>query len=160
VKAPKSRAVLNRLDAALRAQDTKIGDALKARRLTADRQPQDPVEALIADMERVGRLRRRPDKWRTKFRRTMDSAIEALETASPLSRRDTWRALVYLSAARDAYAPEHKPAGQHADYSALRRRAQALAAAGKTAAQIVRELVPLGLSASTAWRYARDARKK
>ena len=90
----------------------------------------------------------------------MDAAIKALETGSPLQRKDTWHAICYLTAARDAYAPEHKPEGQHADYGALRRRAQTLAQAGKTNAQIQRDLVQRGVSESTAWRYARDARAK
>lgn len=152
------RAVQWRLDAALKAQDAEIGETLRRRRSTAN--PQDRVEVLLADLGRVGRLRRRPDKWRAKFRRIMDEAIQALEDGSPLSRIDTWRTICFLTAARDAYAPERKPEGQRADYGALRRRAQALAAAGKTNAEISSELRKAGASESTSWRYARDARKQ
>ena len=118
------------------------------------------VWAVIEDLKRRARTRRRPDKWRAKFRRTIGAAIQALEEASPLTERDTSVAIRLLMMAREAYAPERKPRSVTADYQSALRRAQALAGAGRSAAQIVATLTAeKACSERTAWRYARKARR-
>lgn len=121
----------------------------------------DPrIEQLLRDMERFGRQRQRPDKWRAKFRATMRAAIKAFEDGSPLSDRDTWRVVCYLRAAHDAYAPDKRPAPRPTGYRAVaRRRVDALVAEGKSTAAIVHELAESGISEASIRRYIRAARK-
>ncbi|MGH8319961.1 MAG: hypothetical protein ACREUL_18650 [Steroidobacteraceae bacterium] len=157
--AARKRAWESLTDAEKRAWLERLAAVERARKRTPEETAR-VVEEIIAHMERSMRERRRPDKWRAKFHKTMDTAIKALEAASPLPALETWRAVCYLTAARDAYSPARKPKGASANYGKAFRRAQALAASGKTAVQIAAALTAAGLCGErTAYRYAKKARK-